>query len=67
MSLNVGAEKIDFHATTSFRDAFPQAGAGLGSSRPVRPAMPGIHIDYEKKIEASRDQSFIENLLDQNS
>ena len=29
--------------------------------------MPVMQIDYEKKIEASRDQSFIENLLDNNS
>ena len=52
----VGAGKIDFHATTSFRDAFPQS-AGLGGARPLRPAS-GIaqilnqqqRVDYEQKI-----------------
>ena len=50
--------KIDFHRTTNFRDAFQSAAGGLSVKVNQQSS-----INYEQKIEASRDTSFIDSLI----
>ena len=68
------SNKIDFHATTSFREAFPQAqNAALSNTNGLRPVKLNMNtmggnqiqvVDYEQKIEAARDDLFIETLIE---